>query len=228
MMGNHMQARLYVDRARQMTSDLAKKLRPDDDYDLAMAIGAVIEVDANLLAAEGNTAKAITLLQSELNRWKLWDIQARIQKDLNLLRLTGKPAPVLEPGTAGKPVLLFLWGHWCSDCTGEAPVIVRIRQKYAPKGLLVVAPTRRRGTVGDKTAAPSEEDAEIERVWKASYSRLAGVPHPVDQAAMLAYGVSSTPTLVLIDPQGIVRLYSPYRLSESALASKIDDLLHLP
>lgn len=228
MLGDHEQARLYRERARHMTSALVKKLRPEDDYDLAMAIGAGIEVEANLLASEGNTPKAILLLQTELNHWKLWDIQARIQKDLNLLTLTGKPAPVSEPGTAGKPVLLFLWGHWCSDCTGEAPVIVRIRQRYATKGLLVVAPTRRRGMIGDKKATPSEEDAEIERVWKKSYSALAGVSHPVDQAAMLAYGVSSTPTLVLIDPQGIVRLYCPYRLSESALASKIDVLLHLP
>lgn len=89
-----------------------------------------------------------------------------------------------------------------------------------------MAPTRRRGTVGDnQNATPGEEDAEIERVWKESYAGLAGVSHPVDRAAMLAYGVSSTPTLVLIDREGIVRLYCPFRLSESALATHVDALL---
>lgn len=227
VLGDREQAHLYLERARKMTSDLVKKIRPEDDYDLAIALGAIIEVDAKLLAAQGDTNKAVALLQSELPRWKLWDIQARVQKDLNMLTLEGKPAPVLEPGTSGKPVLLFLWGHWCSDCTDEAPVIARIRERYAPKGLLVVAPTRRRGTVGDKeNATPAEEDAEIERVWKESYAGLAGVAHPVDQAAMLAYGVSSTPTLVLIDHKGIVRMYCPFRLSESVLARRMDELLH--
>jgi thiol-disulfide isomerase/thioredoxin len=225
MMGHREQARLYLERAKKMTDDLAGKVRPEDDYDLAIALGTEIEVEAKLLADEGATDKAIALLKTELNHWKLWDIQARIQKDLNILTLEGKPAPLLEPGTSGKVVLLFLWGHWCSDCTDQEPVIARIHQRYAPKGLMVVAPTRRRGDVNGKEATPAEEDAEIERVWKQSYAGLAGVPHPVDRAAMLAYGVSSTPTLVLIDRAGIVRLYCPFRLSEAVLARHIDAML---
>jgi len=226
-MGNRDQAHVYLERAKKLTGDLVKTIRPEDDYDLAIALGAVIEVEAKLLAGQGATDKAVALLQSELNHWTLWDIHARIQKDLNMLTLEGKPAPVVEPGMSGKPVLLFLWGHWCSDCTDQAPVMARIRQRYAAKDLLVLAPTRRRGTLNSgQTAAPAEEDLEIERVWKESYSGLAGVSHPVDQAAMLAYGVSSTPTLVLIDRAGIVRLYCPFRLSESALARRIDAMLH--
>jgi thiol-disulfide isomerase/thioredoxin len=225
MIGQREQARLYLERAKKMTGDLAGKVRPEDDYDLAIALGTEIEVEAKLLADEGANDKAVALLKTELNRWKLWDIQARIQKDLNLLTLEGKPAPLVEPGTSGKPVLLFLWGHWCSDCTDQEPVIARIRQRYASKGLMLVAPTRWRGDVNGKSATPVEEDAEIERVWKESYAGLADVPHPVDRAAMLAYGVSSTPTLVLIDSSGIVRLYCPFRLSEAALARHIDDML---
>jgi len=225
VMGNREQERLYLERAKKMTGDLAGKVRPEDDYDLAIALGAEIEVEAKLLADQGATDKAIALLKTELNHWKVWDIQARIQKNLDLLTLEGKPEPLLEPGTSGKPVLLFLWGHWCSDCTDQEPVTARIRQRCAPKGLMVVAPTRRRGDVNGKEATPAEEDAEIERVWKESYAGLASVPHPVDQAAMLAYGVSSTPTLVLIDRAGIVRLYCPFRLSEAALARHIDEIL---
>jgi len=225
VMGDREQARMYLARAKKMTGDLAQKTRPEDDYNLAIALGTVIEVEAKLLTAQGARDKAVALLQTELNHWKLWDIQARVQKDLNVLTLEGKPAPLLERGMSGKPVLLFLWGHWCSDCTGQAPVIARVRQQYAAKGLLVVAPTRRRGDINGKDATPAEEDAEIERVWKESYAGLAGVSHPVDQAAMLAYGVSSTPTLVLIDREGIVRLYRPFRLSESLLAHHIDEML---
>ena len=42
---------------------------------------------------------------------------------------------------------------------------------------------------------------------------------------MLAYGVSSTPTLVLIDRQGIVRLYRPTRITEAELSRRIEALV---
>ena len=70
-----------------------------------------------------------------------------------------------------------------------------------------------------------EEDKLIEKVWKESYTGLEDVPHPVNEAAMLRYGVSSTPTLVLIDAKGIVRMYRPFRMSETELGRHIDTLL---
>lgn len=78
--GDNQKARFYLERTRKMTADLVQKIRPEDDYDLGIAIGAVIEVDAKLLAAQGSTDKAVALLQAELNHWNLWDIQARVQK----------------------------------------------------------------------------------------------------------------------------------------------------
>ncbi|MBV9303906.1 MAG: TlpA family protein disulfide reductase [Acidobacteriaceae bacterium] len=219
-------AKFYLQRTKGMTEELTKKSSVEGDPYLATAVGATIEVEAKLFALEGHADRAVALLQSELPHWKLYAIQARIQKNLNLLTLEGKRAPILPAGAAGQPVLLFLWGHWCSDCTGQAPVIARIKQRYESKGLRVFAPTRRIGTVNDNEhATPEEEDAEIERVWRESYRGLADVPHGVDQGTMLAYGVSSTPTLVLIDRTGIVRLYCPFRMSEAELSSRVNALL---
>lgn len=45
---------------------------------------------------------------------------------------------------------------------------------------------------------------------------------------MLRYGVSATPTFVFIDRQGIVRSYTPTRLTEAELASRIENLLVVP
>jgi len=42
---------------------------------------------------------------------------------------------------------------------------------------------------------------------------------------MLRYGVSSTPTLVLIDRDGIVRMYRPTRMTEAELSRRIEALL---
>jgi hypothetical protein len=42
---------------------------------------------------------------------------------------------------------------------------------------------------------------------------------------MVRYGVSATPTLVLVDRKGLVRVYTPTRLSEAELTRRIDALL---
>ena len=54
---------------------------------------------------------------------------------------------------------------------------------------------------------------------------LAGVPVPVSAANHLRYGVSSTPTLVILDRQGMVRLYHPGQLTEAELEAQLRPLL---
>jgi thiol-disulfide isomerase/thioredoxin len=216
--------RTYLERSRDLTTKLLQNTKAEDDAYLAAAIGAGIEVESQLLVREGRRDNAIQLLNIALGRWELWSIKARVQKDLNLLTLEGRPAPVLPQEDKGKPVLFFLWGHWCSDCTAQAPVLRRLHERFPQ--LAIIAPTRRNGTVGDNEhATPEQEDSEIERVWKLSYAGLEDIPHPVDLVTQLAYGVSSTPTLVLLDRFGIVRLYCPFRMSETALATRIKPIL---
>lgn len=42
---------------------------------------------------------------------------------------------------------------------------------------------------------------------------------------MVRYGASATPTFVLIDRKGIVRLYAPTRLTEAELSRRIEELI---
>ena len=48
---------------------------------------------------------------------------------------------------------------------------------------------------------------------------------PVSDETLRNYGVSTTPTIVLIDKSGIVRLYHPGAMSFEELAPKIEGLL---
>jgi thiol-disulfide isomerase/thioredoxin len=210
----------YVAQLKPLIAELLKTSHPEDDPFLASAVGSSIETEALLLDAQGHRDKAVHLLESELPRWKIYTLQARIWKTLNLLTLEGKPAPEMEK-YRGKPVLLFLWAQWCGDCKAQAPVIARIKEKYEPRGLVVLAPTRYYG--GDLT--PEQEDAKIATVWKDSYAGLGDTPRPISNEIMLRYGVSSTPTLVLIDRKGIVRMYRPYRMSDAELSRQIEALL---
>jgi hypothetical protein len=57
------------------------------------------------------------------------------------------------------------------------------------------------------------------------YLLLAGLPVPVSVANHQRFGVSSTPTLVIVDRKGIVRLYNPGQLTEVDLEKRIRALL---
>jgi len=225
-LGRTEQAAEYLTATKTLLAELLKTKRVDDDNFLEAAVGSSIEVEAQIMAARGKRDKAVAFLESEMPHWKTWWLQARIRKNLDLLTLEGQPAPELDAQYRGSPVLLFLWAHWCGDCKAQAPVIARLREKYEPRGLRVLAPTRRYGDV-PKIEHPTDaqEDQEIERVWKASYAGLEGAPHPITETIMLRYGVSSTPTLVLIDREGIVRMYRPYRMTEAELSQRIEALL---
>lgn len=97
---------------------------------------------------------------------------------------------------------------------------------YAPKGLVLISPTKLYGYVaGGEPAAPADEKRYIETVRRQYYAGLSGTPVPLDAANFLNYGASTTPTLVLIDRNGVVRYYHPGAVSEPVLAARIQALL---
>jgi hypothetical protein len=93
---------------------------------------------------------------------------------------------------------------------------------YGPQGLVLEAPTRFYGYVaGGEDASPAVEKPYMERVRTQFYGALDGMAAPISGPAFLAYGASTTPTLVLVDRTGMVRYYHPGAASESELADQI-------
>jgi thiol-disulfide isomerase/thioredoxin len=215
------------------------KTRPlDQDARLPIALGAAIEVLGQVQVQRGERTDAVAFLQKEFRAHERTSIAKRIQKNINLISLEGQPAPPLDlaeflgpkPPTLaalkGKVVLLFFWAHWCSDCKQQGPILATLADKYRDRGLVVFAPTQRFGYVaGGKTALADEEMRYIDQVRQQYYPVLAGQPVPVSEANHVRYGVSSTPTLVLVDRGGVIRLYNPGRLTMEQLEPKIQALL---
>jgi thiol-disulfide isomerase/thioredoxin len=207
-----------------------RKLSTDPDADLPIALGAAIEVQGQAMAASGQRGEAVEYLKQELAAYRNTVIRTRIQKNINLLSLEGKPAPPLEkaPSLAslkGKPVLLFFWAHWCADCKAEVDIIAELRKQYASKGLTVIGPTQRYGYAeAGRDVGPEEELAYIEKIRKQYYSKLSGVPTPVSEENFRNYGASTTPTLVLIDRKGIVNMFHPGSMTMDELKARIDKL----
>jgi len=225
------------DAAAEFVAELRREIR-EEKPDLLLALGSAIEVEGRLRTAREGRESAVKFLEQEFARAKDVSLRSRIQKNINQLTLQGRAAPEIKmensAGAAasslaalkGKPVLLFLWAHWCGDCRAQADVLARINKKYKSQGLVVIAPTRFYGTAAqNKAATPEEEKLHMQKVWAESYSGLEDVAIPIDTETMVRYGVSATPTFVLIDKKGIVRFYTPTRLSEAELSRRIDPLL---
>jgi len=230
-----------ANKAAQETQKLAIQLLNNSQLDLqphlANALGTAFEVQAQALSKQGHTQKAALLLRQALRTYGQTSIRARLQKNLNLLTLLGKPAPPLaiaeylgakpRPLSAlkGSVVLLFFWAHWCGDCKAEEPVIARLQEEL-PRDFVVVAPTQRYGYAGAQdNISPQQEKQYIEAVRQRYYSQLSGVAVPISKANFDLYGASTTPTLVLLARNGNVALYHPGAMAYGDLRSEIDKLL---
>ncbi len=228
------EARRYAAATRELALALLKQRPLDQERHLPIGLGASIEVEAQAQAAAGERAGAVAFLNEELKRWHATSIRTRIQKNINLLSLEGKPAPALEmkewlgakpqpiASYRGKPLLLFFWAHWCGDCKAQAPVLERL-QKDFPQ-LAIVGPTQRYGYVArGEEAGPAAEANYIEQVRAASYGTLT-MTVPLSEENFKAWGASTTPTLVLVDRQGMVRLYRPGKMTYEELAALVTGL----
>ena len=234
---NYPQADAYATETRKLSDALLMARKLDAEPWLPLALGASIEVHAQVLAARGERPEAVDYLQQQLKAFAATSIGERIRKNINLLNMEGKPAPALAeaewigakpPAWAslrGHPVLLFFWAHWCGDCKGEVPILADLKARYAPRGLVLIGPSRLYGyTAGGEDAAPAAEKQYIEKVRREFYSALPDMPVPLSAANFLTYGASTTPTIVLIDGKGIVRFYHPGALPEAELAAHIEEL----
>jgi thiol-disulfide isomerase/thioredoxin len=232
------QAAAYSKQTRAMALDLLKQRALDAEPHLPIALGAAIEVQAQVLAAKGERTQAVAGLRSALETYGNTSIHDRIQKNLNLLSLEGKPAPRLKSEESlgsplpaadswkGSPVLLFFWAHWCGDCKAEAPILTQLRSEYAPQGLKVIGPTRYYGyTAQIEHARPSDELEYIDAVRHRFYSGLLDMPVPISKYNFQTYGASTTPTLVLVDRSGKVAWYHPGALPYADLKAQIEKVV---
>ena len=228
----------FAAETRKLSLDLLRSRKLDADPWLPTALGASIEVHAQVLAARGERSEAVAFLRQQLALYGNTSIGERIRKNINLLNLEGKPAPPIpasaylgpqgQPLAAyrGHPVLLFFWAHWCGDCKAEAPILASLMKTYGPRGLVLEGPTRLYGyAAGGEDASPAAETQYIDRIRKQYYGMLAGMPVPISAPAFLAYGASTTPTLVLLDRSGIVRYYHPGAATQAELAAQIEKVI---
>ncbi len=232
-----------TDRARELNTLLLRRCEErlsaghtlEADDSLETALGAAIEVETQLRARTKGRAAAVEYLRGEIaRRGGPVGFRSRLQKRLHLLALAGRPAPEIaaadfaggKPPTMvslhGRPVVVYVWSASCGDCRAQAASLGRVAKRYADRGLAVVPLTRYHD---DDPAERAREKARIDSVWTAEYAGAGPAAIPIDTESMVAYGGSSTPTFVFVDRRGIVRRYTPTRLTEDALDREVRAIL---
>ena len=216
------EAMTFASRTYGIVEAQLKHRKLDDEPRLPIALGAAIEVQAQALAGQGRRSEAVMHLQREMEQYKGTSIIMRLNKNMNLVSLEGQSAlpwaskETLGPKAPtlaelrGKPVVLFLWAHWCGDCKTQGPLLESVVNKYRDSGITVLAPTQRFGYAEKRRpVGPEEELKYIEQVRDQFYPWMKNVPVPVSDEVYLRYGVSTTPTYVMIDREGKVSTYLP-------------------
>ena len=223
------EANRFAYETERLATAALEKRQFDAEPRLPIALGASLEVQAQVLAQQGQRGEGVRLLERNLTEFGKTSIRARLLKNINLLSLEGKAAPAYQtsewigekPPTLaelkGKPVILFFWAHWCPDCKAMAATLAELQATYRDAGLTIVAPTQRYGYVAKR--APAEAPAEmtyIGDVLKEFYGKVQ-MSVPVSAESFANYGSSTTPTIVVVDREGIVRLYHPGQMTKAQL-----------
>jgi cytochrome c biogenesis protein CcmG/thiol:disulfide interchange protein DsbE len=229
-----------ADARARCTERLAKGAVLAQDHDIEGALGCSIEVEAQLRERAHGRNPAARYVRDELATWSAGStaFRSRLHKRLNQLTLVGSPAPELvvedrlgagageAPPTLaalrGKPVLLFLWAEWCGDCKAQSASLARVLQHHQADGLRCIAVTR---YYDDGDSARAVEKLRADSVWTAVYSGVGQIPRVLSTASMVTYGVSATPTFAFVDRKGIVRRYTPTRLTEPELERGVTAIL---
>ncbi|PWT82290.1 MAG: hypothetical protein C5B57_08935 [Blastocatellia bacterium] len=208
------------------------------DRHLRDALVSAIDTEALVLTQQDARSNAVIFVRDAIERYRETPIHEQLEATLRAVSLEGRPAPKLDGGEhlgprvpnvdqlKGKVVLLFFWAHWCPDCKAESPLIAKVAEKYRSRGLVIFGPTQRYGYVADGRPAPPDKELRyIASVRDSHYQFLRQEAVPVGQGVHRAYGIASFPVIVLIDREGIVRLYHPGRMTEDELEAAVSGLM---
>ncbi len=111
-----------------------------------------------------------------------------------------------------KVVLQYFWATWCPICRGELPQLQRLYEVYRPRGFEIVAQSL------------DDDPSSVMEFW-----RKGGYSFPLamrSEETRNGFGaIKGTPTLILIDRRGMVRLKHLGALPEGEVRAQIEALL---
>ena len=105
----------------------------------------------------------------------------------------GGGKPVTLSALKGKPTLVVFWATWCPPCRREIPVLKEIFVRYGTKLNMLGVAVNYRQTENDVVAFRTDQGLQYTILWDK------------ENKASDHYCVSGIPTVVVVDPQGVIR-----------------------
>lgn len=118
--------------------------------------------------------------------------EGSLAPDFQLTRIDGSSVSLAD--LRGQPAVLIFWTAWCPICKEEAPRFNELAAQYEPKGVRVLginiqdSPARTEGGIRD---------------FGIRYT----VARDPDASVAHRYNVTGTPTIIILDGNGVVRYY---------------------
>ena len=112
----------------------------------------------------------------------------------------------------GQTVLLNFWGTWCGPCRREMPDLQALYEQYADDGLTILAIA-----VNDTTEDILAFQEEFDLTFPLALDE--------DDVVNKLYDITSQPSTILIDPEGVIQFQSFGIVTQSQLVPVITSIL---
>lgn len=120
----------------------------------------------------------------------------------------------------GKPMIINVWGTWCTTCKYELPYLTKLRTEY---GVRIV------GVYYDQNHAPAfGEFADVNEIRRDVTNMVGQLGNPyefnildLDRSLSLNLGISGAPESFVIDANGVIVLHHMGDVNERVWRDKI-------
>jgi len=123
-------------------------------------------------------------------------MDGKVAPEVTLNLLDGNNKTMRLADEKGTVVILDFWATWCGPCRDSMPLVQKIWKEYEPKGVKLVA-------VNTDVSSANRDPAVREFLLQNRLALTVAIDDDSQQAAN-AFGISSLPTLVILDKAGKV------------------------
>jgi thiol-disulfide isomerase/thioredoxin len=155
------------------------------------AVGETLDVAYARAGAAVQTAHAVLARFPSSDDMMRMDLVGAFAPEWKHVQGVSGTVPASMAALHGHVVVLDFWATWCGPCRVVMPKLSALQQRYGAQGLRVVG--------------LSTEDADD----VAAFAQRMAVAYPIavdtQSETTRDYGVSSLPTLIVVDKRGVVR-----------------------